>query len=529
MPDLALVISQEDREGLHALTVVAGSLPRFKRPAGDIFKTVCGAGNPRLRCPNPMRYTALVGLALMTAGLIPAHSAETPPPRPPARLAEEFCASCHNRNLVGSPAPNLVDNLWTHGGDNASILRNIRQGFPASGMPGFEGTLTEAEITSLIPYLRGLAADYAAGRITHPAQPASVPLATELTAARLETYVDGLATPWGIAFLPDGRMLVSEREGRLRVVADGKLSPEPIRGTPAALVRQDGGLLDVIAHPDFARNGWIYLAYVEAGKEPGTSMTIVVRGRIQDGLWIDQQELFRAPPSFYYQGSIHFGCRFLFDRQGHLFFTVGDRGRPEDAQDLRSPCGKIHRIHDDGRIPADNPFVGRPEAWPSIWSFGNRHPQGLMFHPETGQLWATEHGPSGGDELNRIEPGRNYGWPLISKGTDRRLQFGSSRPGLEDPIRHWSPSVAPAAIEFYSGSRFPVWKNHLFVACLGGEQLKRLETTGDRVTHEEIIFRGLGRVRDVVTGPDGLMYLAMNTPGRIARLVPASPAAPVTR
>ena len=474
-----------------------------------------------------MRPLILPGLAWFVLGMLPAHPAEPTSPRPAARIAEEFCASCHNRNLVGSPAPNLVDNLWTHGGDNASILRSIRQGFPASGMPGFEGTLTETEMLSVVSHLRRLAADYAAGRITHPAQPASVVLSTEMATVRLETVVDNLGTPWGIAFLPDGRMLISEREGRLRVVAGGRLLPEPIRGIPEPLVRQDGGLLDVIAHPDFARNGWLYLSYVEAGKAAGTSMTVVVRGRIRDGAWVDQQELFRAPPANYYPGSIHFGCRFLFDGQGHLFFTVGDRGRPEDAQDLVSPCGKIHRINDDGSIPADNPFVGRTGAWPSIWTLGNRHPQGLMFHPVTGKLWSTEHGPTGGDELNRIERGLNYGWPLISSGTDRKLQFGQPRPGLEQPIRHWSPSVAPAAIEFYTGHRMPAWENHLFIACLGGEQLKRLETDGDRVVHEEVVFKGLGRVRDVTTGPDGLLYLAMNTPGRIARLVPdAAPSTP---
>jgi aldose sugar dehydrogenase len=461
------------------------------------------------------RLLAWCGVGCAFSGRI-----EAAEPRAPAAIVAELCANCHNQNLVGSPAPNLVDALSFHGNDEASVLRSIRQGFPASGMPAFEGVLSEEELRGLFRHIRELRAEYAAGRIKHPAQPASVKVASERHAFRLETFVADLETPWGIAFLPDGGMLVTEREGRLRVVANGKLEPAAIRGTPDIFVRQDGGLLDVIAHPEFARNGWLYLAYSEKGALPDTSMTVVVRGRIRDGAWVEQQEIFRAPPAYYYPGYIHYGCRFLFDREGHLYFTIGDRGRPEDAQDVTNPCGKIHRVFDDGRIPPDNPFAGRAGAWGSIWTLGNRHAQGLAFHPVTGKLWAAEHGPTGGDELNRIERGANYGWPIASNGTDRRLQFVTSSEGMESPLAHWSPSVAPSGIGFYTGRKFPRWKNQLFIACLGGEQLKRIETEGDRVVHQEIVFRGFGRVRSVLTGPDGLLYLAMNTPGRIARLVP---------
>jgi glucose/arabinose dehydrogenase len=466
--------------------------------------------------PHALFRATLGGGPLLLLALI-AGAAE---PRGPAAITAEFCVQCHNQNLVGSPAPNLVDLLWTHGGSDELIARNIRQGFPASGMQPFEGVLSETEIRSVIRYIRTLSVEYAAGRITHPTQPASVPIKSELLSLRLETFVGDLETPWGIAFLPGGEILVTEREGRLRVIRDGKLDATPVRDLPRAFVKQDGGLLDVIAHPDYASNGWLYLAYCETGARPDTSMTVVVRGRLRGGRWTDQQEIFRAPPERYYPGWIHYGCRFLFDRDGHLFFTIGDRGKPDDAQDPGSPCGKIHRVFADGSIPPDNPFVGRPGAWPSIWTLGHRHPQGLQFHPATGKLWAAEHGPSGGDELNRIEGGRNYGWPVVSRGTDRQRRFEADRAGMESPLAHWSPAVAPAAIEFYTGDVYPQWKNHLFIACLGGEQLKRIETDGDRVAHQEIVFKGLGRVRDVVTGPDGLLYLAMNTPGRIARLVP---------
>lgn len=441
-------------------------------------------------------------------------------PRTPTEIIARFCVTCHNQNLVGSPAPNLIDALSLHGGDDQSILRSIRQGYPQAGMQPFEGVLTDEEMQGMVRHIRELQKEYAAGRIKHPKPPATVLVKSEHYNLRVETFVDDLETPWGIAFLPNKDMIVTEREGRLRVIAKGKLDPQPIRDTPNVFVKQDGGLLDVIAHPDYAKNGWLYLAFSEAGPAPDLSMTVVVRGKIRDGRWVEQQEIFRAPPERYYTGWIHYGCRFLFDREGHLFFTIGDRGKSDDAQDLSSPCGKIHRVFDDGRIPPDNPFVGRPRAWPSIWTYGNRHPQGLQFHPVTGKMWATEHGPTGGDELNRIEGGHNYGWPIVSAGTDRRMKFEATQPGMDLPLAHWTPSVAPSGIEFYTGDKFPQWKNSLFIACLGGEQLKRIETDGDKVTHEEIVFRGMGRVRDVVTGPDGLIYLALNAPGRIARIVP---------
>jgi aldose sugar dehydrogenase len=467
---------------------------------------------PRLPCsPATLSVIACASLALAA----PASAAEA---RDPARIVTELCATCHNQNLVGSPAPNLVDGLWTHGGSDENILKSIREGFPQSGMPPFDGLMTADETSALLGYMRDLGRKYAAGEIKHPTPPASISLKSERHNFRLETYVPDLATPWGLALLPDGAMLVTEREGTLRLVRNGKSTE--IRGTPKVFCKQDGGMLDVIAHPDYARNGWVYLAFSEAGATPEVSMTVVVRGRLRDGQWTDQQQIFRAPPERYYAGWIHYGCRFLFDREGHLFFTIGDRGKADDAQDFASPCGKIHRVFDDGRIPPDNPFAKRAGAWPSIWSMGNRHVQGLQFHPVTGKMWATEHGPTGGDELNRIDGGRNYGWPIISKGTDRRMQFAAAREGLESPLAFWSPSVAPSGIEFYTGDKFPQWKNSLFIACLGGEQLKRIETDGDRVVHQEIVFKGMGRVRDVVTGPDGFIYLALNAPGRIARLVP---------
>ena len=443
------------------------------------------------------------------------------PARKPAEMVATFCAACHGSNLTGGAGPNLLDSFWNHGGDGNDIARSIREGWWVSRMPPFKGVLTESEIQALVAFIEEKHVEFSAGRVPLPVAPPDQVIRSEKYVFRVETVVSNLEVPWGIAFLPDEKILVTERPGRLRLIVDGKIHPQPISGTPQVFFRQDGGMLDVIAHPNYATNGWVYLAYSEEGAIPDTSMTVVVRGRVRDGRWIDQQDIFRAPPAIYQTGYVHYGCRFLFDDDGHLFFTIGDRGQWRDAQDLGSPLGKIHRVLDDGRVPRDNPFVNRSDALGSIWSFGHRHPQGLVRHPVTRSLWAAEHGPNAGDELNRIEPGRNYGWPIVSDGTDRVIKFaGRHRKGMERPVTSWTPTIAPSAIEFYTGDRFSEWRNDLFVTSLLTERLLRLETDGDNVVHEETLFAGLGRVRDVTTGPDGLLYVSLEGPGRIVRLVP---------
>ena len=445
--------------------------------------------------------------------------------RDPARLATELCVGCHGPNLAGGPGPNLIDSVWIHGGDDESILRAIREGNPIANMPPYKTVLSDEEQRGMLAYIRRLGRGFALGSIpASVAPPESITIKSERHTFRLETVASPLDTPWGIVFLPDGNMLVSDRIGLIRVINKGVLQTEPIHGTPKPYVRQDGGYLDLIAHPDYAKNGWLYLAYTETGKARGSSMTVVVRGRVRDGAWVDQTDIFRAPQERYtIDDTSHYGCRFLFDPTGHLFFTIGDRGRASDAQDISSPLGKIHRVNDDGTIPKDNPFVGKPKACESVWSYGHRHVQGLQYHPVTGKLWATEHGPRGGDELNQVNAGHNYGWPVISYGQPqgREKIEGTTREGMEQPAAWWSPSIAPAAIEFYNGDRFPKWKNSLFIATLVGRHLRRIETDGGKVVHQEVIFSEMGRVRDVVTGPDGLIYLALNNPGRIVRLVPA--------
>jgi glucose/arabinose dehydrogenase len=349
---------------------------------------------------------------------------------------------------------------------------------------------------------------------------------SELQNLKIEVVARNLETPWGVAFLPDGRLLVTERPGRLRIVDKGKVSE--VSGIPKVEQVQDGGLFDVEVHPQYARNGWIYLSYAEpgpnntsltertaAGATPAnTGMTAVIRGKInKNNEWVEQQFIFHAAPEFYTATHIHYGSRFIFDKQGHLFFSLGEHGKPDDAQDLSKPTGKVHRVNDDGTVPNDNPFVGRAGAVPSIWTYGHRNPQGFSFDPVTGKLWETEHGPNGGDELNLLQPGHNYGWAVVSNGTQNGITK-TEQEGMDSPVVFWTPTMAPGGIAFYSGSRYPKWKNQLFVTGLGGQVLRRLVIDKDKVTHQEVVFDNLGRVRDIIIGPDGYFYVATALPGR---------------
>jgi aldose sugar dehydrogenase len=453
-----------------------------------------------------------------------------PATREPAKIYADLCANCHGPSLEGGQAQSLLDDVWKFGGDDASLSKSIREGHPEAGMPPMGALLSEAEIKATVGFIRDRAKRRGAPQPA-PAWLEGAIVESERHTFKIETVASDLETPWALAFLPDGRILVTERPGRLRIIEKGKLLPTPIAGIPEVWREQDGGLFDVEVHPDYARNGWIYLSYAEGGPDK-SSMTVIIRGRVQGHTWVDQETIYRAPPDLYFASNIHYGSRFRFDRGGHLFYSIGDRGRERDAQELVSPFGKIHRVLDDGRAVTDNPFVKRAAAVATIWSYGHRNPQGLAFHPVTGKLWATEHGPRDGDELNRIEPGRNYGWPTITNG----IHWGAttvgptSHEGMEQPIVWWTPAIAPAGIEFYTGDRFPNWKHDLFVTGLVGQALRRLVTDGDTVTHQEVLFKDIGRVRDIVTGPDGYLYVALATPaakvfltspGRIIRLMPS--------
>ena len=340
----------------------------------------------------------------------------------------------------------------------------------------------------------------------------------------LVTVTSGLEHPWGMAFMPDGRVLVTERPGRLRIIdRDGKAGP-PIAGVPVVEAVKQGGLLDVALDPAFATNRLVYLAYTEPRE--GGNGTSVARGVLERDSLVGVQVIFRQQPAM--QGGYHFGSRLVFDRGGRLFVTLGDRnvGRAQ-VQTLDNTIGKIVRINSDGSIPPDNPFVGREGALPEIWSYGHRNVQGAALHPVTGELWANEHGPKGGDELNRVLPGRNYGWPVVSYGVEYsggKISDSGTAPGIEPPVHYWVPSIAISGLTFYTGERFPAWRGSAFVGGLKSQQLVRLKIEGDRVVEEERLLRGVlkERVRDVEQGPDGCIYLLTDEDnGRLLRLQPA--------
>lgn len=337
---------------------------------------------------------------------------------------------------------------------------------------------------------------------------------------QVQTVAGGLEHPWGLAFLPDGRMLVTERPGRLRLVsADGQLS-EPLTGVPAVWARGQGGLLDVAVDPDFATSKLVYLSYSEPGE--GGAGTAVARGKLVGEALEDVQVVFRQLPKL--EAGQHFGSRLVFDREGRLYVTTGDRGNWDFPQALDKGQGKIFRIERDGGIPADNPFVGREDADPAIWSYGHRNVQGAALHPQTGKLWQTEHGARGGDELNIPDPGKNYGWPVITLGVNYSgAPIGSGKKemeGMEQPMHQWTPSIAPSGLAFYTHERFPAWQGDLFVGALAYQRIVRLDLDGEKVVGEEPLLVDLGeRIRDVRQGPDGYLYLLTDdAKGQILRV-----------
>src|ERR1051325_9136106 len=339
---------------------------------------------------------------------------------------------------------------------------------------------------------------------------------------RVVQVVKGVEQPWSLAFLPDGRMLATEKAERLRMIANGRLEPQPIAGLPRVTVHRQGGLHDVVLHPDFSKNSLVYLAYAARG-EDGVG-TELARGRFAEGGLEDVQVLFRQSPKG--RTGNHFGGRIVFDRAGYVYLTLGDRGEMPRAQKPDDHAGSVIRLHDDGRVPNDNPFVGKPGWKPEKFDLGHRNQQGAALHPQTGMLWTHEHGPQGGDEINVIRPGVNYGWPVITYGVNygigTKIGEGTHKEGMAQPLYYWVPSIAPSGMAFYTGDKFPRWKGNLFVGALRAQILVRLVLDGEKVVKEERLLKGeIGRIRDVRMGPDGFLYLLTDEdPGALARLEP---------
>jgi len=436
-------------------------------------------------------------------------------------IYDQYCSNCHGTDLRGGNAQSLLDGVWKFGDGQGYVSRNIKFGIPHLGMPSYEQSLTDQELDLLVDYLY---AEQMKAGISKPDPPSQLE-SIDYT-IKSEIWVEPLEVPWAIVFLNRNTALITERPGRLRMVVDGELLPEAVKGTPEVLNEGQGGLLDVNIDAEYQENGWIYLSYshqLEAApdEERPPAMTRLVRGKIRDMSWVEEQVIYEAPHESYRTTRHHYGNRIVFDQKGYLYFSIGDRGAQDQAQDPLRPNGKIHRIYPDGSIPEDNPY--RDGGLPTLYTLGNRNPQGISIHPGTDEVWSAEHGPLGGDELNLIQKGSNYGWPVITYGSNYDgvpVSDHTRQEGYMQPALYWKPSIAVCGIEFYQGEAFPRWRNKLLAGALKFEEVRLLDIEQDRVMHQEVILKNYGRVRDIGLDPEGNVYVVVNKPDRIIKLSP---------
>jgi len=442
----------------------------------------------------------------------------------PAALYQLHCAACHGKNMEGAQYSPLIKENWTYGIDRKRMYNTIMYGITGTDMIPWSNVLRAEQINALTDYIMA-----SQDRPPETGKPLPQQIVTQDYVVKVESIVtEGFGTnPWAIEFVDEKRALLTERRGGLRWMVNGKLDPKPIEGIPATTQYGDSGMLDLALHPDFEKNGWVYIGYVHPLGDGSTketpAMTRIIRGRVKGHRWVDQEVVFRVPDALHFAQGTRWGCRLFFDKDDYLYFSIGDIGRNDEVQLISKPGGKLYRVFPDGSIPPDNPFVGQPRAIEAIYTIGNRNLQGIDQHPLTGQLWATEHGPMGGDELNIIKKGRNYGWPIISYGLNyngTNVTTMTRMNGLEQPIKYWTPSPALCPLEFYTGELFPKWKNQAFIGALAFEEIKRLTLEESEVKSEEVFFKGFGRVRDIKTGPEGALYVVLNNPDAVVRLTP---------
>lgn len=428
----------------------------------------------------------------------------------------QYCAGCHGQQMN-----TFVKHDWKFGKTKSAIFKAVKYGYPDKGMPGYELTFNDKEIYDLSNYLL-------AGIDAYKNLPAKKSdnsngiFETELLRIKIDTVAAGLGIPWCIAFLPGGDLLVTDRGGKLfRVNKQQQL--QVVNGVPKVKAEGQGGLFDVLLHPDFANNKTIYLSYSKSkSTDPEESTTAIVRAKLDGTTLSELQEVFEAKP--YSRARHHYGGKMLFDKAGYLYFSVGERGNEkENPQSLQNDLGKIHRVKEDGSIPADNPFVALKNAKPSIYCYGNRNPQGLAVNPQTGAVWENEHGPMGGDELNLIEAGKNYGWPVITYGINyngRPISDKTSMEGMEQPLHFWVPSIATSGLAFVHGNKYKGWEGDVLSGSLKFHWLSRCRADGNVISSEESMLKEVGRLRDVRVSPDGYIYIAVENPGFVFRLTP---------
>lgn len=490
---------------------------------------------------HPSRLSAIKHCLLVTSCLLVTQELTAEEPNG-QRLYEENCASCHGTRFQGTGlGPALSVETYLYGGQEADIIRIAKNGIASKGMPSFAATLDDAQLTAIAQYVpsRKAAESPQADTGTNQADaaaeepqfdPAPGEVSTLDYLVNVEVVADQLETPWAVAFPDSNTILFTERVGRVRVVKNGKLMEKPIEGTPEVWVSthkwNQGGLLDIALDPGYASNGWIYLSYSHSIQNPANAaeplgMTRVVRGKIKNHRWTQQEVVFEAAAEHYNGNFWHYGGRLAFDPQGYLYVSVGDRGVREQAREPAMPFGKYHRLHPDGVIPADNPFRERSGFLPTIFSLGHRNSQGVALNPLTGQLWAAEHGPRGGDEINILKTAGDYGWPVASYGINYEgtlLTPHTRLKGGEQPILYWRPSIGVSGLAFYHGSEFPLWDNKLLVTALAQRELKLLTLDGDRVQHQETLIKFAGRPYEPAVAPDGSIYVVTDSPGQLLRL-----------
>lgn len=427
---------------------------------------------------------------------------------------KNYCASCHGEKVEA-----FVDRQWKHGTTKADLIKSITNGYPDNGMPSWGHALKPAEVEALATLI--LEGIEEGKKFNFSTKPTSNIFTSAGMTLRLDTVAAGLSSPWGMAFLPKNEMIVTDRNGNVyRVGADRQKNK--INGVPPVLAEGQGGMLDVAIHPKFSENGWVYFSYSAFKQEDNTklSTTAVMRAKLVGNELSEQKVIFEALP--YSKTRHHYGSRLVFDKKGFLFVSVGDRGNQKgNPQSLDSDCGKIHRLNDDGSIPKDNPYATTAHA--SIYSWGHRNPQGMALHPLTGELWAHEHGPRGGDELNRIVKGKNYGWPIISYGINydgTTFTNLTAKEGMEQPQHYWIPSIGPSGMAFVNSDIYKAWKGDLLVGSLRFKYLNRVKMQQGKVVKEEILLQNVGRLRNVLMGPDGYIYVSVEDPGCVFRLVP---------
>lgn len=430
---------------------------------------------------------------------------------------KNYCSGCHGEQMQA-----FVDRKWKYGDTRDSIYASINKGHEDVGMPAFEAVLSEEEINNLVSYILSGITNIDK-YVFEDESLSSDTFKTELFTFHLDTIMSGIESPWGMVFLPNNELLVTEKSGKVyRISKDG--STEEITGVPKVWDKGQGGLLDIELHPDFQNNNLLYLSYsifkTEGDKKVAT--TAVSRYTLVNNNLTHEVRILEAFP---YTGMAHhYGSRLEFDRDGYLFISVGDRGnRDGNPQDLSVYPGKIHRVNDDGTIPEDNPFVNDEDAIPSIYSYGHRNPQGMTLNPTTGEIWAHEHGPRGGDEINIIKKGANYGWPVISYGINYDGTIFTSETemkGMKKPVLYWVPSIAPSGMDFVEGGLYPGWEGDLLSGSLRYKYLNISEVEGDNIDQEDFVMKNIGRVRNVRMSPDGYIYIAVERPGFIFKLIP---------